>query len=46
MPITWDELQHIEPPDFRIDNAVARLKNTGDQWRDILWAKQHLRPGA
>jgi bifunctional non-homologous end joining protein LigD len=43
MPVTWDELEQIEPPDFRMDRVVARLKTVGDKWGDILGSKQHLR---
>jgi bifunctional non-homologous end joining protein LigD len=42
MPIAWDELQRVEPPDFRIDTVVARLKKRGDKWRDLLALKQPL----
>jgi DNA primase len=46
MPITWDELEHIQPPDFRIDTAVAHVKEAGDKWRDIVELKQARRPEA
>ncbi len=37
MPVTWDELERgVKIEDFRIDNAVARLKKTGDLWKPLL----------
>jgi DNA primase len=39
---TWDELPQIEPPDFRMDIVISRLKSAGDKWRDMLAAKKHL----
>ncbi|MGN6182570.1 MAG: non-homologous end-joining DNA ligase [Thermoanaerobaculia bacterium] len=37
MPVTWDELESgVKIEDFRIDNAVARLKKTGDLWKPLL----------
>ena len=44
MPITWEELLKVEPPDFRMDTALERLKGAGDKWRAILELKQQLRP--
>src|SRR4029079_19208725 len=36
MPLTWDELANAHPLDFRITNAIERLKKTGDRWSDAL----------
>ena len=43
-PITWDELATVYPTDFTIATVPARLAKLGDPWRDILAAKQDLRP--
>jgi bifunctional non-homologous end joining protein LigD len=42
MPLTWEELAAAHPLDFRITNAVQRLAQTGDRWRDALARKQSL----
>ena len=42
MPLTWEELAGAHPLDFRINNAAARLAETGDRWRDALNRKQDL----
>jgi bifunctional non-homologous end joining protein LigD len=42
MPLTWEELAHAHPLDFRITNAAERLVQTGDRWRDALKEKQSL----
>ncbi|MBI4205558.1 MAG: DNA ligase D [Betaproteobacteria bacterium] len=42
MPLTWEELAGAHPLDFRITNAVQRLAETGDRWRDALKRKQSL----
>ncbi|HEX2836304.1 MAG TPA: non-homologous end-joining DNA ligase [Thermoanaerobaculia bacterium] len=37
MPVTWKEVEEgLRIEDFRIDNAVARLKKTGDLWKPLL----------
>ena len=37
MPVTWDEVERgVNIDDFRIDNAVARLKKVGDLWKPVL----------
>ena len=37
MPVTWDEVEDgIRIDDFRIDNAVTRLKKVGDLWKPVL----------
>ena len=43
MPVTWEEVEKgIGIGDFRIDNAVARLKKVGDLWKPIVAAKKRL----
>ena len=42
MPLTWDELAHAHPLDFRITNAAERLARTGDRWHDAYEIKQDL----
>lgn len=37
MPVTWEEVERgVRIEDFRIDNAVARLKKTGDLWKPVV----------
>jgi bifunctional non-homologous end joining protein LigD len=43
MPVTWEELEggvHLE--DFRIDNAVERLEETGDLWKPVAVGKRRI----
>lgn len=41
MPLTWDEVEKgVDIEDFRIDNAVGRLKRTGDLWKPVLGKKR------
>lgn len=36
MPITWDELEHLEDPKvFNIRNAVEKVLNDGDAWESF-----------
>jgi bifunctional non-homologous end joining protein LigD len=42
MPLTWEELEAAEPPDFTIGNAADRLDRTGDRWHDVFAMKQSL----
>jgi bifunctional non-homologous end joining protein LigD len=42
MPVRWDELPKIYPPDFTILTAPQRLAQTGDLWADILEHKADL----
>ncbi|HUP97427.1 MAG TPA: non-homologous end-joining DNA ligase [Usitatibacter sp.] len=42
MPLTWEELANAHPLDFRMTNAIERLAQTGDRWRDALERKQDL----
>ena len=42
MPVTWEEVESgVKIEDFRIDNAVARLKKTGDLWKPLLGKKRY-----
>ena len=42
-PVTWEEVEKgVRIEDFRIDNAVARLKKTGDLWKPVLAPKKRL----
>ena len=37
MPVTWEELEDgVKIDDFRIDNAIARLKEVGDLWKPVV----------
>jgi bifunctional non-homologous end joining protein LigD len=37
MPVTWDEVEAgVRIEDFRVDNALARLKEVGDLWKPVL----------
>ncbi|HKR67186.1 MAG TPA: non-homologous end-joining DNA ligase [Thermoanaerobaculia bacterium] len=37
MPVTWEELERgVKIDDFRIDNAVKRLKKVGDLWKPVV----------
>jgi bifunctional non-homologous end joining protein LigD len=42
MPVRWDELRDIYPPDFTILTAPERLRKTGDLWANILQEKHDL----
>ena len=42
MPLTWEELEAAEPPDFTIHNVPARVAKNGDRWHDVLEIKQSL----
>ena len=42
MPLTWEELAKAHPLDFRITNALERLAETGDRWREAITKKQSL----
>ena len=44
MPLDWSELDpELDPADFNITNAVARLERT-DPWRDFFRRRQSLAP--
>lgn len=37
MPLHWDEVKKgLDPMDFTIKNAAARLKHTGDLWKPVM----------
>ncbi len=37
MPLHWDEVKKgLDPMDFTIKNAAARLKRTGDLWKPVV----------
>ena len=41
MPVTWEEVEGgVKIEDFRIDNALARLKKAGDLWKPVLGKKR------
>ncbi len=42
MPVRWDELRDVYPPDFTILNACDRLQEVGDLWANILHEKHDL----
>jgi bifunctional non-homologous end joining protein LigD len=42
MPVRWDELRDIYPPDFNILNACDRVEKTGDLWANILNEKHDI----
>lgn len=42
MPLSWQELEAAEPPDFTIHNVPVRLEKRGDRWHDVLEIKQSL----
>ena len=42
MPLRWEELEYVEPTDFTIHTALARLRERGDPWESILSAKTDL----
>jgi bifunctional non-homologous end joining protein LigD len=42
MPVTWEELPDVEPPDFRMENVPKLMAARGDVWRDLLATRQSL----
>ncbi|HET9476402.1 MAG TPA: ATP-dependent DNA ligase, partial [Dehalococcoidia bacterium] len=42
MPLRWDELRDVYPPNFSILTAPERLAKTGDLWTNILAEKHDL----
>lgn len=42
VPLTWEELETAQPPDFDLTRVVQRLAQAGDPWRDALARKQSL----
>jgi bifunctional non-homologous end joining protein LigD len=43
VPVTWEELKDIYPPDFNIETTPKRLAQVGDLWSQILEDKHDLR---
>jgi bifunctional non-homologous end joining protein LigD len=42
MPLRWDEIKKVYPPDFTILSGFDRVAKTGDLWANILDAKHDL----
>jgi len=42
MPLDWAELPHVSPLEFRLDNALPRLRRHGSAWTAVLTGKQSL----
>ena len=43
MPVTWEEVERgVRIEDFRIDNALARLKKVGDLWKPVIAGKKRF----
>jgi bifunctional non-homologous end joining protein LigD len=42
MPVTWEELPGVLPPDFRMDNVPKAMAARGDVWRDLHNTRQSL----
>ncbi len=42
-PITWDELETVDPASFKLENIPDLLAERGDLWSDILEHKHDLR---
>ena len=42
MPVTWEELPDVLPPDFRIDNVPKLMSTRGDAWRDLHTTRQSV----
>ncbi|MEK6373668.1 MAG: non-homologous end-joining DNA ligase [Acidobacteriota bacterium] len=43
MPVTWDEVERgVRIEDFRIDNALRRLKKLGDLWKPVIAGKKRF----
>jgi bifunctional non-homologous end joining protein LigD len=43
MPVTWEEVEGgVRIEDFRIDNALARLKTVGDLWKPVIAGKRRF----
>jgi bifunctional non-homologous end joining protein LigD len=37
MPVTWEEIEDgVRIEDFRIDNALDRVREEGDLWKPVL----------
>ena len=42
MPVTWEELPGVQPPNFRMDNAPKLMAARGDVWRDLHTTRQSV----
>jgi bifunctional non-homologous end joining protein LigD len=43
MPVTWEEVERgVRIEDFRIDNALKRLKKVGDLWKPVIAGKKRF----
>jgi bifunctional non-homologous end joining protein LigD len=42
MPVTWEELPGVQPPDFRMDNAPKLMAARGDVWRELQTTRQSV----
>jgi DNA primase len=42
MPLRWDELSRVYPPNFTVLSAAERVERHGDPWAGILDAKADL----
>jgi bifunctional non-homologous end joining protein LigD len=43
MPLRWEEVKAgLKPTDFTIQNALTRIKRTGDLWKPVLTEKADL----
>jgi len=42
MPLTWEELAHAHPLDFRITNVAERVARDADRWAEALTRKHSL----
>jgi len=42
MPVTWEELPEVLPPDFRIDNVPKLMDARADAWRDLHNTRQSV----
>jgi DNA primase len=43
MPLRWEEVGVVCPPDWNLLTAHARLEAVGDLWADILAEKRDLK---
>jgi len=41
-PVTWDELEKVEPGAFRLSTMADRLRDNADPWQGILQARHDL----
>ena len=42
MPLSWRELEHADPTDYRVSTVPAQLRRHGDRWEDVLRTPQDL----